>query len=87
MAPGIWGVGAVFLHFSGENSGQTGEATGKPRVARHSWSCDLSNAPGLADQIATSRKESTREGGCLGGKMRQIFSLFSLFFVCVRAQI
>jgi hypothetical protein len=34
MAPGSRGVGAVFSHFSGEDSGQTGEATGEPRVAR-----------------------------------------------------
>jgi hypothetical protein len=85
MAPGSWGVEAVFLRFSGEDSGQTGEATGEPRVTRRSRSCDLSNAPGLADQIVASRKESAHEGGCLGRKMRQIFSLFSLFFVCVRA--
>ena len=34
-----------------------GEATGEPRVASRSWSCSLSNAPGLADQLAASRKE------------------------------
>jgi hypothetical protein len=36
MAPRSWGVEAVFLRFSGEDSGQTGEATGKPRVASRS---------------------------------------------------
>uniref|UniRef100_A0A2N9EMS1 Integrase catalytic domain-containing protein n=1 Tax=Fagus sylvatica TaxID=28930 RepID=A0A2N9EMS1_FAGSY len=60
------------------DSGQTGEATGEPRVARCSWSCHLSNAPGLADQLVVSRKEFAREGGCPGGKTRQIFSAFSL---------
>jgi hypothetical protein len=36
MAPGSRGAGAIFSYFSGEDSGQTGEATGKPRVARYS---------------------------------------------------
>ena len=85
IAPRSWGVGAIFLHFSGEDSGQTGEAIYELRVATRSWSCSLSNAPGLVDQIPTSQKESTCEGSCLGGKMRQIFSPFSLFFVCVCA--
>jgi hypothetical protein len=87
MAPGSQGAGAVFSCFSGEDSGQMGDATGELRVPRRSWSFHLSNAPGLADQIAASRKESAREGGCPGGKMHQIFSPFSLFFVCVRAHI
>jgi hypothetical protein len=87
MAPGSWVICAVFSHFSGEDSDQTGEATGEPRVARCSWSCNISNAPGLADQIAASRKESAREGGCPGGKMRQIFSAFFLLFVFVRAHV
>ena len=34
MAPGSKGVRAVFLCFSGENSDQTGNVTGEPRVAR-----------------------------------------------------
>ena len=85
MAPGSRGVGAVFSRFSGKDSGQTGEATGELRVASRSWSCSLSYAPGLADQLAMSRKESAREGDCPGGKTRQIFNAFSLFFVCVRA--
>uniref|UniRef100_A0A2N9IN29 Transmembrane protein n=1 Tax=Fagus sylvatica TaxID=28930 RepID=A0A2N9IN29_FAGSY len=36
MAPGSRGAEAVFACFSGEDSGQTGEATGEPRVARRS---------------------------------------------------
>uniref|UniRef100_A0A2N9E415 Uncharacterized protein n=1 Tax=Fagus sylvatica TaxID=28930 RepID=A0A2N9E415_FAGSY len=36
MAPGSRGVGAVFVHFSGEDSGQTGDAIGEPRVPRRS---------------------------------------------------
>jgi hypothetical protein len=70
MAPESRGIGAVFSSFSGESSGQTGEATGEPRVASRSWSCNLSYAPGLTDQIAASRKESLSEGGCPGGKTR-----------------
>ena len=79
MAPGNWGVWAVFSRFSGEDSGQTGEAIGEPRVASRSWSFSLSNAPMLVDQLAASRKEFASEGGCPGGKTRQIFSVFSLF--------
>uniref|UniRef100_A0A2N9ERE0 Aminotransferase-like plant mobile domain-containing protein n=1 Tax=Fagus sylvatica TaxID=28930 RepID=A0A2N9ERE0_FAGSY len=63
MAPGSRGVGAVFVHFSGEDSGQTGDGFGEPRVPRRSWSRYLSNAPGLADQLVASRKDSAREGG------------------------
>uniref|UniRef100_A0A2N9IRM1 Uncharacterized protein n=1 Tax=Fagus sylvatica TaxID=28930 RepID=A0A2N9IRM1_FAGSY len=69
MAPESRGVEAVFSRFSGEDSGQTREATVEPRVVRCSWSCHLSNAPRLVDQLAASRKESAREGGCPGGKM------------------
>ena len=87
MAPGSQGVGAVFSCFSGEDSGQTGEAASELRVARCSWSCHLSNAPRLANQLATSWKDSAREGGRPGGKTRQIFSAFFLLFVCVRAHV
>uniref|UniRef100_A0A2N9J6E8 Reverse transcriptase Ty1/copia-type domain-containing protein n=1 Tax=Fagus sylvatica TaxID=28930 RepID=A0A2N9J6E8_FAGSY len=68
MAPGSRGIGAVFVHFSGEDSDQTGDAFGEPRVPRRSWSRYLSNAPGLVDQLVASRKDSAREGGCPGGK-------------------
>uniref|UniRef100_A0A2N9IVK9 Integrase catalytic domain-containing protein n=1 Tax=Fagus sylvatica TaxID=28930 RepID=A0A2N9IVK9_FAGSY len=51
MAPGSRGVGAIFVCFSGEDSGHTGDATGEPRVARRSQSRYLSNAPGLAGQL------------------------------------
>jgi hypothetical protein len=85
-APGSWGAGAVFSRFSDEDSSQTGEATGEPRVARRSWSFHLSNAPGLADQLAVSREDSAREGSCPRGKTRQIFSTFFLTFcLCLRA--
>uniref|UniRef100_A0A2N9FDL1 Uncharacterized protein n=1 Tax=Fagus sylvatica TaxID=28930 RepID=A0A2N9FDL1_FAGSY len=63
MAPGSRGVGAVFVHFSDADSGQTGNAIGEPRVPRRSRSHYLSNAPGLADQLVASRKDSAREGG------------------------
>jgi hypothetical protein len=68
MAPGSRGAGAVFVCFSGEDSGQSGDATGEPRVPRRSWSRHLSNAPGLERQLAASRKDSAREGDCLGEK-------------------
>uniref|UniRef100_A0A2N9IQ64 Aminotransferase-like plant mobile domain-containing protein n=1 Tax=Fagus sylvatica TaxID=28930 RepID=A0A2N9IQ64_FAGSY len=42
---------------------QTGDAIGEPRVPRRSRSRYLSNAPGLADQLVASRKDSAREGG------------------------
>ena len=42
MALGSREVRAVFLRFSGEYSGQMGDATGEPRVASRSWSCNLS---------------------------------------------
>uniref|UniRef100_A0A2N9HWV1 Uncharacterized protein n=1 Tax=Fagus sylvatica TaxID=28930 RepID=A0A2N9HWV1_FAGSY len=78
MAPGSRGAGAVFVCFSGEDSGQTGDAIGEPRVPRRSRSRYLSNAPGLAGQLVASRKDSAREGGCPGGKMRFIPSAFFL---------
>ena len=68
MAPGSRGVGAIFVHFSDEDSGQTGDALGEPRVPRRSQSRYLSNAPGLEDQLVASQKDSTREGGCPEGK-------------------
>ena len=46
MAPGSRGAGAVFVCFSGKDSGQMGDAFGKPRVPRRSRSHYLSNAPG-----------------------------------------
>ncbi len=85
MAPGSRGAGAVFSCFSGEDSGQTGEATGESRVARRSQSCHLSNAPGLSDQLVVSEEDSAREGGCPGGKTRLIFNAFFLAFcTCLR---
>ena len=84
MAPGSRSVGAVFSRFFDEDSSQMGDATGEPRVTSRSCSCSLSNAPRFADQITASRKESTRKGRCPRGKTRQIFSTFSLLFVCVR---
>jgi hypothetical protein len=78
MAPGSRGVGAIFVHFFDEDSGQTGDAIGKPRVPRCSWSRYLSNTPGLVDQLVASRKDSAREGGCPGGKTRFTPSAFFL---------
>uniref|UniRef100_A0A2N9HST0 Serine-threonine/tyrosine-protein kinase catalytic domain-containing protein n=1 Tax=Fagus sylvatica TaxID=28930 RepID=A0A2N9HST0_FAGSY len=75
MAPGSRGVGAVFVHFSDEDSGQTGDAIGEPRVPRRSWSCYLSNAPGLADQLVASRKDSAREGGSCAAYFCKVLDL------------
>jgi hypothetical protein len=87
MTPGSWGAGVVFICFSGEDSGQTGEAAGEPRVARRSRSHHLSNAPRPARQLAASRKDSAREGGCPGEKRTKPSAHFSLLFVCVCAHI
>ena len=88
MAPESRGAGVVFARFSGKDSGQMGGAAGEPRVARCSWSCHLSNAPGPVGQLATSRKDSVREGGCSGEeKCVESSAHFSLLFVCVRARI
>ena len=76
MALGSQGAGAVFVCFSGEDSGQMGDAFGEPRVSRRSRSCYLSNAPRLTDQLVASRKDSAREGGCPGGKTRFTPSAF-----------
>ena len=78
MAPGSRGVGAVFVHLSDEDSGQTGDVLGELRVPRHSRSRYLSNTSGLEDQIVASRKDSAREGGCPGGKTRFTPSAFFL---------
>jgi hypothetical protein len=78
MALGSRSAGAVFVCFFGEDSGRMGDATGEPRVARRSRSRHLSNAPGLVGQLAESRKDSAREGGCPGGKTSFIPSAFFL---------
>ena len=78
MAPGSRGVGVVFVHFSDEDSGQTGDAIGEPRVPRRSRSRYLSNAPRLDDQLVASQKDFAREGGCPGGKTRFTPSAFFL---------
>ena len=65
--------------FSGEDSGQTGDATGEPRVARRSQSRHLSNATRPACQLAASRKDSVREGGCPGEKRANFWLIFPCF--------
>jgi hypothetical protein len=72
MAPGSQGVGAVFVHFSGEDSDQTGDVLGEPRVPRRSWSRYLSDAPGLVDQLVVSQEDSARKRGNVGGKIPEI---------------
>ena len=78
MAPGSRGVGAIFVCFSGEDSGQTGDVLGEPRVSHRSQSRYLSNTPRLEDQLVASRKDSAREGGCPGGKTHFTPSAFFL---------
>uniref|UniRef100_A0A2N9GC22 Uncharacterized protein n=1 Tax=Fagus sylvatica TaxID=28930 RepID=A0A2N9GC22_FAGSY len=78
MAPRSRGVGAVFACFSGEDSGQTRDAIGEPRVPRRSWSHHLSNVPGFTSQLVACRKDSAREGGCPGEKMRFVLSALFL---------
>ena len=72
------GARAIFVCFSCEDSGQTGDASGEPRVPRCSWSLYLSNVPGLTDQLVASRKDSAREGDCPGGKTHFTPSAFFL---------
>ena len=85
MTQGSRGAEAIFACFSGEDSGQTGEAIGELRVAHRSWSCHLSNAPGPTDQLVVSWEDSAREGGCPGKKCVKSSAHFSLLFVCVCA--
>uniref|UniRef100_A0A2N9GGM5 Uncharacterized protein n=1 Tax=Fagus sylvatica TaxID=28930 RepID=A0A2N9GGM5_FAGSY len=88
MAPGSRGAGAIFVCFSGEDSGRTGDVFDEPRVPRRSRSHYLSNAPGLEDQLVVSRKDSAREGGLSGRKnafysqrvFSQILSQFARVF-------
>uniref|UniRef100_A0A2N9F7M9 Uncharacterized protein n=1 Tax=Fagus sylvatica TaxID=28930 RepID=A0A2N9F7M9_FAGSY len=58
------GVSELFLcTFPMKIPVKRGNAIGEPRVPRRSRSHYLSNAPGLADQLVASRKDSAREGG------------------------
>uniref|UniRef100_A0A2N9H975 Uncharacterized protein n=1 Tax=Fagus sylvatica TaxID=28930 RepID=A0A2N9H975_FAGSY len=58
------GVSELFLcTFPVKIPVKRGNAIGEPRVPRRSRSHYLSNAPGLADQLVASRKDSAREGG------------------------
>ena len=78
MILGSRGARAVFVCFFGEDSGQTGDASGEPRVPRRSRSRYLSNAPRLADQLVASRKDSARKCDNVGGKVPE-FSAQSYF--------
>ena len=86
MAPGSQGAGAVFVCFSGEDSGRTGDAIGEPRVARRSRSRNLSNVPWEAGQLPVSRKESAREAAVRkknASNLRPIFPWFLSMFARV----
>jgi hypothetical protein len=87
MALGSRGTGAVFVCFSGEDSGQKGDAFGEPRVPCLSRSRYLSNAPKLADQLVANWKDSAREDGCPRGKTHLLPARFFLNLVPVRARI
>uniref|UniRef100_A0A2N9GRR0 Uncharacterized protein n=1 Tax=Fagus sylvatica TaxID=28930 RepID=A0A2N9GRR0_FAGSY len=74
---------AGFVCFSGEDSGQTRDAIGEPRIPRRSWSRHLSNAPGLAGQLAASRKDSAREDfDVLGTVGKLALPTFARFRIC-----
>ena len=49
------------------------------RVASRSWSCSLSCAPGLVDQLAVSQKEFVHKGGCLERKRVRFSARFPYF--------
>uniref|UniRef100_A0A2N9HZR5 Uncharacterized protein n=1 Tax=Fagus sylvatica TaxID=28930 RepID=A0A2N9HZR5_FAGSY len=56
------------------------------------WSRCLSNAPGLADQLVASRKDSAREGGCPGRKnafysQRLALPTFARFQICGKSEL
>ena len=51
IVPESRGAGAIFAHFSGEDSGQMGDAAGEPRVACRSRSHHLSNTPRPVGQL------------------------------------
>uniref|UniRef100_A0A2N9J683 Uncharacterized protein n=1 Tax=Fagus sylvatica TaxID=28930 RepID=A0A2N9J683_FAGSY len=87
MAPGSRGAGAVFARFSGKDSGQTGEATGEPRVARRSWSHHLSNAPRARGSTYSESERLCARRRLSGRKMRQISAYFSLLFVYICARV
>uniref|UniRef100_A0A2N9EHE6 Aminotransferase-like plant mobile domain-containing protein n=1 Tax=Fagus sylvatica TaxID=28930 RepID=A0A2N9EHE6_FAGSY len=88
MAPGSRGIGAVFVHFSGEDSDQTGDAFGEPRVPRRSWSRYLSNAPGLVgstcceqERLCARRRLSGRKNAFSSQRVfLQILSQFAHIF-------
>uniref|UniRef100_A0A2N9F524 Uncharacterized protein n=1 Tax=Fagus sylvatica TaxID=28930 RepID=A0A2N9F524_FAGSY len=70
MAPGSRGAGAVFARFSGEDSGQTGEATGEPRVSRCSWS------------LPSFQRTRARTSTCCDSRCRILTNLVSLESLC-----
>uniref|UniRef100_A0A2N9HU53 Uncharacterized protein n=1 Tax=Fagus sylvatica TaxID=28930 RepID=A0A2N9HU53_FAGSY len=88
MAPGSRGIGAVFVHLSGEDSDQMGDAFGEPRVPRRSWSRYLSNAPGLVgstccepERLCARRRLSGRKNAFSSQRVfLQILSQFAHIF-------
>uniref|UniRef100_A0A2N9EG70 Uncharacterized protein n=1 Tax=Fagus sylvatica TaxID=28930 RepID=A0A2N9EG70_FAGSY len=88
MAPGSRGVGAVFVHFSDEDSGQTGDAIGEPRVPRRSLeslSFQRTRARGSTcceqERLCARRRLSGRKNAfCSQRVFSQILSQFARIF-------
>uniref|UniRef100_A0A2N9EGF0 Uncharacterized protein n=1 Tax=Fagus sylvatica TaxID=28930 RepID=A0A2N9EGF0_FAGSY len=88
MAPGSRGVEAVFACFSGEDSGQTGDAIGEPRVPRRSLeslSFQRTRARGSTcceqERLCARRRLSGRKNAfCSQRVFSQILSQFARVF-------
>ena len=87
MAPGSRGAGAVFVCFSGEDSGQTGDVFGEPRVPSRSWSCYLSNNPGSRINLLRVGKTLRAKAAVREEKRVLLPARFFLNLVPVRARI
>ena len=87
MAPGNRGAGVVFVCFSDEDSGQTGDVFGEPRVPRRSWSCYLSNNPGSRINLLRVGKTLRAKAAVREEKRVLLPARFFLNLVPVRASI
>jgi hypothetical protein len=87
MAPGSRGVGAVFVHFSGEDSDQTGDAIGEPRVPRRSWVAIFPTHPGSRINLLRAGKTLRAKAAVREEKRVFLPARFSSNLVPVRAHI
>jgi hypothetical protein len=87
MAPGSRGVGAVFVHFSDADSGQTGMLSANREFHDVAGVIIFPTHPGSRINLLRAEKDSAREGGCPGEKMRFAPSAFFSNLVPVRAHI